>query len=242
MCLGMSFVGLFAVLISNKKDMKTTATTVRNHKSVLPTKDTDLGDVALFAANVWAGETNVNLTFTNQAAFQTLVTEFRELLNTKSNRVAERRGVTIRLREVDADVMKGLRQVKHYLAQKYDTEATAHLGRFGVVRSGNNYQLPDDQSKKRDALRLMRDAITAEGFGEYHYGTDFWQTTLDRFDALLTEARTLDGAVSGLVAQKNLKRREIRKTLNALVLTLKASEPDDHHGVLRKWGIQRDKF
>lgn len=223
--------------------MKTSTDTGRVHRSgTLPDKDTDLGDVALYVANMWATEPTLTLRFTDSAAFNATVTEFRALLDTKNGKVSERRGITLQLAAMEEEIAKGVRQVKGYLTQKYDTDATDHYNRFGLTHHKSYFRLPTDQSKKRDALLVMRNAVEAEGFGDLHYGTAFWQSTLDRFDALLTEARTLDGTVSGFVAEKNKKRDTIRRTLNAIILSLKAADPDNYEGELRRWGIQRDKF
>ncbi|UMY64355.1 MULTISPECIES: hypothetical protein [unclassified Flavobacterium] len=212
------------------------------HRGTLPQKDTDLADVALHVAKTWADDPSLTLRFTDSKAFFSLVTDYRALLDTKNGQVSERRGVTLRIAEAEKEITKGVRQVKLFLAQKYDTGALDHFGRFGLVHQGKNFRLPSDQSKKRDALLVMKNAVVSEGWGDSRYGADFWQSTLDRFDALLTEARTIDGTISGLVADKNSKRDAIRKTLNAIVLSLKAAYPDGHEGALRKWGIQRDKF
>ncbi|WP_264558055.1 hypothetical protein [Flavobacterium sp. N1718] len=220
-----------------------TTETGKVHRSgILPDKDTDLGDVALYVGKMWNAEPTLTLKFTDSAAFNATVNEFRALLDTKNGKVSERRGITLQLAAIEEEITKGVRQVKGYLTEKYDTDAAAHYNRFGMAHHKKYFRLPADQSKKRDALLVMRNAIEAEGFGDRPYGTAFWQSTLDRFDALLTEARTLDGTVSGFVAEKNKKRDAIRRTLNAIILSLKAADPDNYEGELRRWGIQRDKF
>jgi len=51
-----------------------------------------------------------------------------------------------------------------------------------------------------------------------------------------------DSAIAGQVSAKNQSKVQVRKTLNALVLLIKANHPHTAAAELRQWGFQKEKY
>ncbi len=88
----------------------------------------------------------------------------------------------------------------------------------------------------------MIDAIASNGFGNKEYGTTFWTTIKTNYDALLAQASGTDGTVATTVSNKNILKAELKKTLNAVINSLKAHYPDTYKAELRNWGLQKEKY
>lgn len=91
-------------------------------------------------------------------------------------------------------------------------------------------------------MKLTLEAITAQGFKDKKYGLAYWQDISTRYEAALTLSVDTDGNVAGLVSTKNEARKQIEKTLNALIHIIKGNYPDTYAAVLREWGFQKEKY
>ena len=208
-----------------------------------PKKDADMGSLGVNVLTAWKLNPLITLLWTNPTAYGLNVNAFNATLGERVSTGGGRREITGKLALLDAAIDHGVAAIKSYLVYKYEKDnAPLYYAQFGMVRQGNNFNIPRDQDKRSDALALTLAAITAQGFDAEKYGLNFWQTTKDSYAQLLKNATTTDGAVSQKVGTKNELRKSIVKTHNALINVLRANYPDDYKNVIRAWGFQKEKY
>ncbi len=222
-----------------------TADLVKNVKrtSTAPTKDADFGDLGVNSSAAWLKNPQITLPWMTQAQHKANVDAFNTTLTERQSTGGGRKEVTAKLDALDVAIDEGTSAVKGYLVYKFEkANAPSYYPQFGIVRAGSNFIIPRDRNKRAAALPLTLAAITALGFANEKYGAAFWQTTMDSYKALLTQASEVDGTVSNKVSAKNELRKTIKKTHNALINILKANYPDTYKSVIREWGFQKEKY
>jgi len=75
---------------------------------------------------------------------------------------------------------------------------------------------------------------------EINYGLDYWTALADEYETLITSSKESAGNISIKASDKNILKTELRKTLNALILLIKANFPDNYAAVLRQWGFLKE--
>jgi hypothetical protein len=209
----------------------------------VPRSDVDLGNVAADVSNKWNSTPGIILLWTGPPIFAVKVTQYNTTLGERKSTGGGRKSITAQLKIGDKEIDTRTENVKGYLEEKYGKAlAPSYYPAFGIVKEGDRYKLPLDRNNRLQALDLMVAAITNEGFAGNTYGDIYWQNIRTQYNALLTQAETTDSTVSGKVGTKNQLKKEIKKVLNALVLTIKANYPDTWKTELRVWGFQKEKY
>jgi hypothetical protein len=209
----------------------------------IPKKDSDIDDTGQQVLASWAANPLMTLIWTDREAFETSTSSFSSALGEKQDISSGRSGITRQLANLDKSMNKGCGFIKDYLNEKFGKEeAPSYFANFGIVKVGREYILPRDRNKRSDALVLMLKGITTHGFGAKPYGTSYWTPIKTQYDDLRAQAVLIDETVSSKVGDKNMYRKDIVKTLNALIHLIKANYPDDYKNVLRTWGFQKDKY
>ncbi len=212
-------------------------------KGNVPRKDQDLGDTAKAVSTKWSTETWLTLQYTTQSAFDGRVTDFLKDIADKLTESGDRSPIAQQFINLDKDISKGAKNVKAYIADKFSAEdAHAYYAQFGFVHRNHSWEIPRDHNARLAALNLMVAAIAANGFGSKTYGTTFWTDIRDKYDTAITSAGTADADISGLVGDKILARKHIRKVLNSLVSVIKGNYPEDYKQILRTFGFQKEKY
>ncbi len=218
---------------------------VKNVKrtSNIPTKDSDLSDQGQNSATTWANNPQIKLIWITPVQHKANADAYQATLGERMATGGGRKEVTAKLDALDVSIDDAITAVKGYLVYKYEkANAASYYPQFGIEHAGKNYIIPRDRNKRVAALPLTLAAITAHAFTNEKYGAAYWQTTLDSYKALLTQATTVDGSVSKKVGDKNELRKTILKTHNALINVLKANYPDTYKSVIREWGFQKEKY
>ena len=215
----------------------------KNTVKAIPIGDREMYDLADRVAIRWLTEPDYVLKYMTAADFHTLVQDFGIVVNTRQNVGATRSPITVQLAQLDKMIDSHLKYIKNYLEEKYNTktEATAHYGQFGIVRSSNIYVIPKDRNTRRAALQQLLAGVVTEGFGNNKYGTSFWQPIVTNYLSLADQAIQTDGTVSLDVSTKTLQKAKIRQVITALYQLIKLNNPDTYKGELRSWGFQKEK-
>ncbi len=209
----------------------------------LPVKDADVSTVAQALKTKWGANPFFVLQWMTQAAFATMADDFATQLAARQTAGGARSPFTDALDTADAKIDDGVREVKTYIAAKFGAQhATANYAPFGIVHEKKSWVLPQDHSKRRDALPMMIAAIAANGMGANEFGTTFWTDLQTEFNTALTGANATDSVVSTKVSAKNVQKNKIKDVMRAILLLLEANYPDTFEGEKRAWGFQKEDY
>lgn len=216
---------------------------IKNHVANLPLKSADLLHVAETVNTAWAANSFVALPWKSQADFSADVAAFKAALQQRNTQGSKRRQQSRQLQNLHREINKAVPFVKAYILEKFGPKAgKVHYAEFGLVRRGRNYELSRDNQKCKDALRMMTDAIHANGFDAKTYGSVFWTDIKERYDTALTAATIGAGSVSAHISEMAVLRSNLRKVLSSLLLLLRAYYPDTFKQVRREWGFQKESY
>lgn len=214
----------------------TKASTTRN----VPAADVDFANVVKLISTKWATSPWLVLLYITSAQFAAKATAYQTALATRQQSGSTRSQTTQALKLLDKSIENALIYVKNYLLDKYKKESyQSYFAAFGIEKGG---LYPRDQNSRSAALKLMIEAIAANGFGTKEFGTAFWTDIKTQYDALLTTASTTDSAVSTKVGDKNALKAELKKALNSIILVIKGNYPNTYKQELRNWGFQKEKY
>jgi hypothetical protein len=208
-----------------------------------PTKDSDLGSLGLSVNEQWKANPQLTLLWITQPQHEANVTNYNDTLNVRKSTGGSRKEITGKLTDFDFKMDEAVSGIKIGLTYKYGKkDASLYYPQFGIEHIGKLFILPRDRNKRRDTLPLILEAVVKHGFANEKYGTDFWETTAESYNALMDQASKVDGTVSKKVGSKNELRKTIVKTHNALLNLLRANYPDTYKSVMREWGFQKEKY
>jgi len=217
--------------------------TKKRRTSSTPAADQNLNDLSLSVSAKWKLTPTITLMWTTPVIFADTTNQFGSSLGERQATGGGRAAVTNNLKALDIIINKSLDYVKVYLKDKYDKDSyTAYLPQFGITMQGNKWTFPADRNKRLAALQLNVKAFADHGFEDKKYGLAYWQDILTRYEAALKLSVTTDSSVANLVSAKNEHRKQIRKTLNALIHIIKGNYPDTYASVLREWGFHKEKY
>ena len=219
------------------------AKTKKRITSTIPIADQNLSDCSNKVSETWLLNPGVTMMWTDSAAFRNTTNLYRKSLGDRQTKGGGRAVVTRDLRVLDKDINQKKAYIVVYLKDKYDQDTyTSYLPQFGIVKQYHRWIFPADRNNRLASLKLTVKAITAQGFDNNKYGLAYWQDIATRYEAALNLSISTDGEVSKLVSAKNEYRKQIQKTLNALIHNIKSNYPETYAAVLRGWGFQKEKY
>ncbi|TDP58689.1 hypothetical protein [Flavobacterium dankookense] len=214
-----------------------------NKKSNVPTSDIDLGKVVTDVSATWLTKPELTLLWTNQIAFNDTAVDYNKDLTERLALGGDRPQITQTIKDLDVTINEHLSYVKDMITKKYKKKnATSYYPAFGIVYRNKRYAIPSDQNTRLASLKLMLSGLVAHGFEADEFGTAFWQPIHDQYELFVNNASTTDGNVSAKVSSKNTYKKELNKTLRALINLIKANYPDTYKAELRTWGFQKEKY
>ena len=214
-----------------------------NSTANIPTADIDFGKVAADVATKWTTTPSISLVWTSASAFSTQASEYNTELFSRNLAGGNRPQITQKLRQLDNTIDDSLAYVKGYIVDRFKKDAAPSVySAFGIIHLKDKYVFPKDRNKRSAALELMIEGIMANGFEDKEYGKTFWLDLKIQYDNLLNQATSADGTISSRVSSKNILKSSLKKTMNCLILALKANYPDSYRAELRVWGFQKEKY
>ncbi len=223
--------------------VSTPSDTQVRHVANLPRKDADLLAVSKSVNTKWAANNSMALAWKTQPGFASDAAAFETQLANRNTAGGKRSQHTQDLENLDTTIEDALPYVKSYIAEKFGPpNAKAHYAEFGMVHRGASYELPIDRQLRKDALRMMVDAVTANGFDTKQYGIQWWTDIKTKYDAALAAASTGNGNLSGSVSELVALRTTLRRVLHSILLLLEANYPDTFEQVRRDWGFQKEAY
>ncbi len=232
-----------AAIGGSETTVSTPTDTHIRHAANLPNKDAALLAVSESVNTKWATSSFVALVWKTQADFANDVSAFETQLANRNTESGKRSQHTQDLENLDTSIEDALPYVKSYIAEKFGPpDARAYYAEFGIVHRHRTYELPEDRQRRKDALRMMVDAVTANGFDTKQYGTAWWTDIKTRYDAALAAAATGTGNISGSVSGLVTLRTTLRRVLHSILLLLEANYPDTFEQVRREWGFQKETY
>jgi hypothetical protein len=225
--------------------MEPTTTPKPRKTPLLATNDQQLAAQAVAAAKYWAANPWLTLRYLTAAAFTTQSADYENAVGTRQQAGTARPIDADELLDLDAKMEANLYRVKARLVDKYDKKsALAHYPTVGIVKSGNNYILDRDRTKRAAALATLVKGLKTEKIDGGEHGTAFWAPIATRYAELVAHLTDANGAVSQAVAAKDALRAQIEQALSSLAKVLDANYPDDaeYKAELRAAGFQREKY
>lgn len=210
--------------------------------TTVPKKDKDLSTVSGNAAKSWIADPEITLKWKKAADFKIETDAFTAQLVAREDAGENRPEMTARLKVLDAAIDKGTKYIKGYLDEDFENQAQAQYAKYGIEKTSKGYYLPTDRNKRVPALTRLLKGIKDGGYDARKFGKAYFEPIVTEYQTLFTQAGTSDSSVSSKVGDKNVQRKEIEKTLKALIYVLKANYPDTSKNVLRAWGFQKEKY
>jgi hypothetical protein len=223
---------------------ETTNSVQKKHpKLTIPTKEAGIITLAKNVIVKWDESPKINLAWTDVAKFKASVTNFEASFSEKKDETGSRSGVTSSLKMLNKEIDKSIKHVKNYIAELFPNEdVRVYYSKLGIEKENNQYRLPLDKDKRLHALEQLLKGIETYKLSDKKFGKVYWEDTYNRFSQLKAQALNSDSMVSQHVSTKIEEKPLIRKTLNAIVLLIKANYPDTWHEELRVWGFQKEKY
>ncbi len=214
------------------------------HLENVPDKDSVLLSVCQTASSQWAISPFITLLWQTQADFAKLTGDFEKNLQQRNTVGGKRGQQTQALDDLDVMADDALPFMKNMIGGKWGPDkAVAYYPEFGMEHRNHHYGFPVDRQKRKDALRMMADAVAANGFGgDAAHGSAFWEDLVSRYNAALQEAVAGAGSVSDSVSGLVQTRTTLRRVLHAILLLLEANYPDTFEQERRVWGFQKEKY
>jgi hypothetical protein len=211
--------------------------------AAIPAADVDFMDVSKAVAATWMTAPGITLLWKTNSDFEKQVQDYGLSLSSRKATGSLRPGQSLTLKQMDKQIDDAVKEVKVYIERRFKTSsAAAQFARYGIVKEGSMYRLSRDRNNRKEALKLMIDAIAADGFGTEEYGTAFWADMQTNYSNAVTQAGNTAGEVSSKVATKNQQKQAIRKVMTALQLVLRGNYPDTYKQVYRDWGWQKERY
>jgi hypothetical protein len=212
-------------------------------KQNIPAAEADFIVLARNAANAWKQRQGIILVWTNSQQFETAIGQFENSFTERRTVKGERSIITSELKTLNTEINSNVVYIKNYINELYSKkEATAHYAQFGIIKANKTYGLPRDNDQRLFALRQLSEAVTNTELAGKKYGSAYWQDILIRFDTAKNNAISRDSASAQHIDVKREQKAIIRKTLNSLILSLKANYPDNWREEMRIWGFQKEKY
>ncbi len=214
----------------------------KSAKGNIPTSDLDLLNTAKNVSAKWLNEHQITLLWTDANVFAAKVSEYEQVLNARISEGSLRPEISSDLANLDKEIDKGTGFLKDYLKELYGDNDKAHYSQYGIVNVGKSYRIPTDRDLRVSALSLILDSLTKDGLNNKTYGRTFWLNIQSQYISKKNQAQSMDESVSQKVITKNTLKDEIRRTLTALVNSLKANYPDTYESEMRVWGFMKEKY
>jgi hypothetical protein len=212
-------------------------------KSNTPTTDINLAALAMRVAAKWADYPQLELIGLTQADFATDATAFNTLVQQRVVEMNTRPNTTKSVKELEADIAKGMKAIRGYLFEIYEDQkvATSHYTDFGLEKKGAAWKLPTDQQRLISALATIKTSIAAYNLGAKKFGTTFWTKLETDYTAAVAAGIANDGASSATVSNKEILKASIINNLTAIRYLIRANYMQTYNGVLRDFGFQKEK-
>jgi len=225
--------------------MEPQATPKPRKTPLLASNDQQLASQALSASLYWPANKWLTLRFVTAAEFSTLATAYSDAVGTRQQAGSARPIEADELLDLDAKIEANLYRVKALLVDKYDKKkALAHYPTVGIIKSGKNYIIDRERTKRAAALTTLVAGLSTEKIGDGDHGTAFWAPIATRYNELVDHLTDTNGDISKAVAAKDTLRNQIEQVLYSLAKVLDANYPDDaeYKAELRAAGYQREKY
>ncbi len=214
-----------------------------NATAAIPAADVDFMDVSKAVSATWLATPDITLVWKKSGDFDKQAQDFAVSISSRKATGSLRPGQSFTLRQSDGQIDVAVREVKVYIERKFKTTgAVAQFARYGIIKEGTQYRMSRDRNNRKEALKLMIDAIAADGFAAEEYGTAFWTDMQTNYSNALTASGNTSGDVSGKVATKNQQKIAIRNVMTALQFVLRGNYPDTFKEVYRDWGWQKERY
>jgi len=213
------------------------------HAANVPSKDAALLGVSQSVSTKWAASAFIALVWRTQGDFASDVAAFKNGLESRNTEGGKRSQQTQELENLDNEIEDAVSYVKSYIGDKFGPpNARAHFAEFGIAHRSGNYEFPKERQQRKDALRMMADAVAANGFDTKQYGTAWWADIKTKYDAASTAASAGASNVSGAVSEMVTLRTNLRRVLHSILLLLEANYPDTFDQAKREWGFLKEGY
>ncbi len=210
---------------------------------IVPAADIDLGAVVTSVGAKWLANPWLTLLWLTVAKFVADAANYNAILEQRLNKGAARPQVGRALQNLEKQMDGVIAYVKGYILDRYKKgNEKSYYPSFGFVHQTDHWEFPTDRNRRVASLKLMVEAIRANGFEEEEYGTEYWSRMLSDYETLVNQSNIVDGEISVKVGDKNVLKKDLKKGLRALVGVIKSNYPDTYKQELRDWGFQKEKY
>lgn len=212
-------------------------------KQTVPVADIDFGAVVKSVSTKWSANNWLTLKWLTDATFAADAASYNAVLKVRLDAGSVKPQTAQAAMNLEKQMDDALSYVKGYIVEKYRKDnAASYYPAFGIVHRGNRHILPTDREARIASLDLMIGAIESHGFQDKEFGSDFWTNMKTALEEAVSQSTSVSGKISVAVGDKNVLKDNLKKGLNAIILTIKANYPDTYAQELRSWGFQKEKY
>lgn len=210
--------------------------------STLPKSQAELLAVAIRALQNW-NEVKFPIQWIKKNDFANLLIEFEASFTSGKTASATRLQVTSELRTANKNIDKGISDLKRLMVNKYGRDYKSYLQHVGIKVVNGRFVFPKNQQERKHALEMVcryvenNPSLTSAELTLAH-----WQNMLAEYVRCLNLAVESDNTVTDSSMKKGQYKETIVKTLNSLILLIKANFPDTYTQEIRLWGFHKEKY
>ena len=185
---------------------------------------------------------DVKLKWTTTADLQQLADDSHTAIMAKQGVAASGGGQAATLRAIDERISKVVPELRGLLKKKFKDDYQAYYEEFGFVRSGKNWELPDDRDLRANKIEnLLLPALTRHGMqADADSGTAVWQAiSTDLKAALGTSIGTKQNRAT-YVAATTPQGEKVETALRCIVHLVRANYPEAPEKMLRAFGFLKE--
>lgn len=176
------------------------------------------------------------------AELQQLADDNHAAIMAKQQVAAKGGGLAATLRDIDARINVVVPELRNLMEKKFKKAYASYYEEFGFVRSGKNWELPDDRDIRADKIEeLLIPALTTHGMqDDADTGTAVWQAISDDLNKAL--GRSIKGKQdhSTQVAVTTPQGLEVLMALRCIVHLVKGNYPLAPEKMLRAFGFLKE--
>jgi len=210
------------------------------HRSLIPTKEADLGAVAKNVATDWANHPELPLMWMNQGEFLTISNNYYGLVSTSSGTKGKKSKQKSELDLLDAQINKGVGKIRGWLKDKYEDRRTDFYANYGIEHKKGRWPFPTNRERRLIVLDLIITNVTIDGFDKKEkYDLAFWTKMKTDYAAELAKSTVVNTTGSKIVGNKKELRAQVEDVLKNLLKIIQGNYRSTYYAVALSMGYRK---
>lgn len=211
-----------------------------------PSDLTNIAEAGITSGETWRNKyPNYVTDFVTSFDYLTLHQELRANIIKQKQNDADRRDATKKLKDINKEIDKRIKNLKDYIADEYEKERVKTIyPAYCIEFNKSVYKLPaDNDNRMRGLDMIVMELSKADNpLKSKKYGLDFWTAQRDAHRTAWALNKEIDGQRSLLSKALTVGKAECKRLQLRLRTHLKATFFDNYKNVWRDFGFQAEKY